>query len=121
MRIVRRGCTQPWRNVRGLRAPTGGETVSPVALRADQDVGCGVRRGGGDQAHYRKHLNFRGPKIHENKLKPTKIAAENKFDENNQLFPSVPTKMTYFRRPFPRPTKIVGRMTIYVGLGGRRK
>jgi hypothetical protein len=47
--------------------------------------------------HYRKHLNFRGPKTHENKLKPTKIAAENKFDENNQLFPSVPTKMTYFR------------------------
>jgi hypothetical protein len=61
--------------------------------------------------HYRKHLNFRGPKAHENKLKPTKIAAENKFDENNQLFSSA----------FPKPTKIVGRLTIYVGLGGRRK
>jgi hypothetical protein len=48
--------------------------------------------------HYRKHLNFCGPKTHENKLKPTKIAAKNKFDENNQLFLSVPTKMTYFRR-----------------------
>jgi hypothetical protein len=48
--------------------------------------------------HYRKHLNFRGPKTHENKRKPTKIAAENKFDENRQLFTSVPTKMIYFRR-----------------------
>jgi hypothetical protein len=48
--------------------------------------------------HYRKRLNFRGPKTHENKRKPTKIAAENKLDENRQLFPSVPTKTTYFRR-----------------------
>jgi hypothetical protein len=85
MRIVRRGCTQPWRNARGLIAPTGGETVSPVALRADQDVGCGVRQGGGDQAHYRKHLNFRGPKIHENKLKPTKIEYfRRQADENSR-------------------------------------
>jgi hypothetical protein len=61
--------------------------------------------------HYRKHLNFRGPKTHENKSKPTKIAAENKFDENRLLFPSAS----------PRPTKIGGRLTIYVGLGGRRK
>jgi hypothetical protein len=43
--------------------------------------------------HYRKHLNFRGPKTHENKRKPTKIAAENKFDETRQLFTSVPTKI----------------------------
>jgi hypothetical protein len=50
--------------------------------------------------HYRKRLNFRGPKTHENKPKPTKIAAENKFDENRQLFPSAPTKNTYFRRLF---------------------
>jgi hypothetical protein len=50
------------------------------------------------KCHYRKHLNFRGPKAHENKPKPTKIAAENKFDENRHLFPSVPTKNTYFRR-----------------------
>ena len=48
--------------------------------------------------HYRKRLNFRGPKTHENKPKPTKIAAENKFDENRHLFSSVPTKNTYFRR-----------------------
>jgi hypothetical protein len=41
--------------------------------------------------HYRKHLNFRGPKTHENKRKPTKIAYR-------QLFPSVPTKKSYFRR-----------------------
>jgi hypothetical protein len=48
--------------------------------------------------HYRKRLNFRGPKTHENKPKPTKIAAKNKFDENRHLFPSVPKKNTYFRR-----------------------
>jgi hypothetical protein len=48
--------------------------------------------------HYRKRLNFRGPKTHKNKPKPTKIATENKFDENRQLFPSVPMKKTYFRR-----------------------
>jgi hypothetical protein len=35
--------------------------------------------------HYRKRLNFRGPKTHENKHKPTKIAAENKFDENRHI------------------------------------
>jgi hypothetical protein len=39
-------------------------------------------------AHYRKRLNFCGPKTHENKCKPTKIAyfrrAENKFDENSR-------------------------------------
>jgi hypothetical protein len=29
---------------------------------------------------------------------PTKIATENKFDENRQLFTSVPTKIIYFRR-----------------------
>jgi hypothetical protein len=51
-----------------------------------------------DLTHYRKRLNFRGPKTHENKPKPTKIAAENKFDENRHLFSSVPTKNTYFRR-----------------------
>jgi hypothetical protein len=49
--------------------------------------------------HYRKRLNFRGPKTHENKPKPTKIgyfrrlAAENKFDENRWLFSSAPTKI----------------------------
>jgi hypothetical protein len=48
--------------------------------------------------HYRKRLNFRGPKTHENKPKPTKIAAENKFDENRHLFSSA----------FLRPTKING-------------
>jgi hypothetical protein len=48
--------------------------------------------------HYRKCLNFRGSKPHENKRKATKIAAENNFDENRQLFSSVPTKTTYFRR-----------------------
>jgi hypothetical protein len=41
--------------------------------------------------HYRKRINFRGPKTHENKHKPTKIAAKNKFDETVQLFSSVPT------------------------------
>jgi hypothetical protein len=51
-----------------------------------------------DYVHYRKRLNFRGPKIHENKPKPTKIAAENKFDENRHLFSST----------FLRPMKING-------------
>jgi hypothetical protein len=38
-----------------------------------------------------------------------KIAAENKFDENRQLFPSVPTKTTYFRRlPQGRRKYVVG-------------
>jgi hypothetical protein len=51
--------------------------------------------------HYRKHINFHGPKTHENKRKPTKkaifvgmptkIAAKNICDENVQLFSSVPT------------------------------
>jgi hypothetical protein len=51
--------------------------------------------------HYRKHIYFRGPKTHENKHKPTKkaificmptkIAVENKFNENMQLFSLVPT------------------------------
>jgi hypothetical protein len=62
------------------------------------------------QCHYRKRLNFRGPKTHKNKPKPTKIAVENKFDEN-----------VLFSSASPRPTKIVGRLTIFVGLGGRRK
>jgi hypothetical protein len=65
--------------------------------------------------HYRKHLNFVGQKptkISVNRRKYTIFvgAAENKFDENN-LFSSAS----------PRPTKIVGQLTIYVGLGGRRK
>jgi hypothetical protein len=30
-------------------------------------------RGEGINLHYRKRLNFRGPKTHENKPKPTKI------------------------------------------------
>jgi hypothetical protein len=63
---------------------------------------------GDESIHYRKRLNFHGPKTHENKLKLTKIdyfrrhtdeiAAENMLDENKQLFSSAPTKITYFRR-----------------------
>jgi hypothetical protein len=79
-------------------------------------------------AHYRKHLNFRGPKTHENKRKPTKqaifvgmttkIAAENMFDENRQLF-------LWYRRKWPIfvgfPKADENRLGICVGLGGRRK
>jgi hypothetical protein len=35
--------------------------------------------------HYRKHLNFRGPKAHENKPKPTKIDYfRRQADENSR-------------------------------------
>jgi uncharacterized coiled-coil protein SlyX len=92
-----------------------------------------------ESSHYRKRLNFRGPKTHENKPKPTKIAAENKFDENRWLFASAPTKIgsrpsifvgcwwptkiraDYFRRPRWWPTKIAWE-NIFVGHHrGRRK
>jgi hypothetical protein len=86
--------------------------IDTKAYRIDEDI-TSIHT----MNHYRKHLNFRGPKTHENKRKPTKIyyfrrqAAENKFDENRQLFSLAS----------PKSTKIVGRLTIFVGLGGRRK
>jgi hypothetical protein len=72
--------------------------IDTKAYRIDEDI-TSIHT----MNHYRKHLNFRGPKTHENKCKLTKIAAKNR-----QLFSSA-------------PTKIVGRMTIFVGLDGRRK
>jgi hypothetical protein len=96
-------------DTRQLTAPRTANTLLPRTLRE----GAGrCPHGGGTQLgapsslarmmnileHYRKRLNFRGPKTHENKPKPTKIAPKNKFDENRQLFPSVPTKTTYICR-----------------------
>jgi hypothetical protein len=51
------------------------------------------------EVHYRKRLNFRGPKTHENKPKPTKIENfRRQADENRWLFASAPTKIAHFRR-----------------------
>jgi hypothetical protein len=73
-------------------------SIHPGSTKMYQDLKQNYWWYGLKKDHYRKRLNFRGPKTHENKPKPTKIAAENKFDENRHLFSSVPTKNTYFRR-----------------------
>ena len=83
------------------------------------------------EAHYRKHINFRGPKTHENKRKPTKKGYFLRHADENSRRKYIRQKCAtifvgtdvndLFSSASPRPTKIDGRLNICVGLSGRRK